>query len=518
LLFERVRNKKNNIVIYTLLMINLFKTMKMKKIFAILCLLTLTSSYTYSQYGWSTIIDYNNLYINGTPVRALYNDIASNTLLIGGKVNFLSHTSGGPPCCSFCLYLLNNNVFRNEVCEAPLPFIGSGTDTSCILSFASAYDSTMQQDFYAIGGRFTDEWCGMMDAPTDFHNLIINPANVSYLWDNLMSCSDTVFAVAMLANKRKDSCDTYFKTYVAAKCAFCNSQVPSSIDSSRYIAYFGTYQGCNLTDSINYMQGGTNGPVYALRAIDTLHVFAGGRFDSAGVIKAHNIAKWNGIGWDSLGSGTNGVVKVLHTFNGKLYAGGSFAMAGGNAANNIAEWDGTQWSALGAGTNGTVNALTVYNGNLYAGGAFTQADGNIVNYIAKWDGTNWSDVAGGRNDEIFALATFQGGLYAGGKFSGGINDTARYLAKYIDSTYTGLTEISKNICIAVFPNPTTNNLIIVATQQAVIEITNIQGQLIKTFAANEGKTSFDVSELPSGVYVVEVRTEKGVEVRKFIKE
>ena len=72
--------------------------------------------------------------------------------------------------------------------------------------------------------------------------------------------------------------------------------------------------------------------------------------------------------------------------------------------------------------------------------------------------------------------------------------------------------------IAVYPNPATDNITIESEQPAVIEITNIQGQLIKTFATTDNKTNINVSALASGVYVVEVKTEKGVEVKKFIKE
>jgi hypothetical protein len=81
--------------------------------------------------------------------------------------------------------------------------------------------------------------------------------------------------------------------------------------------------------------------------------------------------------------------------------------------------------------------------------------------------------------------------------------------------------------IHVYPNPATDNLTIESPQEevgsgsrqeAVIEISNIQGQLIKTLTATGNKTNIDVSALLCGVYVVEVRTEKGVEVRKFIKE
>ena len=61
-----------------------------------------------------------------------------------------------------------------------------------------------------------------------------------------------------------------------------------------------------------------------------------------------------------------------------------------------------------------------------------------------------------------------------------------------------------------YPNPAINNITI-ESPPAVIEITNIQGQLIKTFATTGNKTNIDISAFPSGVYVVEVKTEKGIE-------
>jgi hypothetical protein len=90
----------------------------------------------------------------------------------------------------------------------------------------------------------------------------------------------------------------------------------------------------------------------------------------------------------------------------------------------------------------------------------------------------------------------------------------------IDSLYhiqTGIKEKILNNEINIYPNPAINNLII-ESPQAVIEITNIQGQIIKTFAITGNKTNIDVSAFPSGVYVVEVKTEKGISVNKFIKE
>ncbi len=86
-------------------------------------------------------------------------------------------------------------------------------------------------------------------------------------------------------------------------------------------------------------------------------------------------------------------------------------------------------------------------------------------------------------------------------------------------TTVGIQQFSNNTdAISIYPNPATNNITIESPQQAVIEILNIQGQLIKTYTSSENKTNVNVSMLPSGVYVVKVKTEKGITVMKFIKE
>lgn len=59
---------------------------------------------------------------------------------------------------------------------------------------------------------------------------------------------------------------------------------------------------------------------------------------------------------------------------GNHYAGGDFTTAGGVTANRIARWDGLAWSALDSGTNASVSALAMDSGSiLWVGGAFTTA-------------------------------------------------------------------------------------------------------------------------------------------------
>ncbi|MGD0711336.1 MAG: T9SS type A sorting domain-containing protein [Bacteroidales bacterium] len=88
-----------------------------------------------------------------------------------------------------------------------------------------------------------------------------------------------------------------------------------------------------------------------------------------------------------------------------------------------------------------------------------------------------------------------------------------------DSVLTSVTQLEeKNDTVKIFPNPANENLTIETSQKSYIEILSIEGQLIKTINTSRNKTNIDVSSFPSGVYVVEVKTEKGVEVKKFVKE
>ena len=82
---------------------------------------------------------------------------------------------------------------------------------------------------------------------------------------------------------------------------------------------------------------------------------------------------------------------------------------------------------------------------------------------------------------------------------------------------TGINEFS-GINFMVYPNPATNNLTIETPSHSTIEISNIEGQLLKSLITGGTKTNIDVSALPGGVYIIEVKTEDGVGVRKFVIE
>lgn len=155
----------------------------------------------------------------------------------------------------------------------------------------------------------------------------------------------------------------------------------------------------------------TNDCVYSITIDSNGIVYAGGRFDSAGTIIANNIAKWDGISWDSLGAGIYGPVYsiVTDTLN-NLYVGGDFAFTGGGlSARHIAKWNGSSWSALDIGCgfiDDDVWALAIdKEQNIYAAGVFGYAGSTFTNTgsLAKWDGTSWSAIGGPVLGSISAL-------------------------------------------------------------------------------------------------------------------
>ena len=122
---------------------------------------------------------------------------------------------------------------------------------------------------------------------------------------------------------------------------------------------------------------------------------------------------------------------------------------------------------------------------------------------------------------------------AGGHCSLGLPNLPNYnLGRWIDSPCDTISAIvdfnSIYLNFSIYPNPANDNVTIEAPQSATIEILNIEGQLIKTLTTSGTKTNVDhvgyssyvvdVSSFPSGVYIVEVKTEKGVAVKKFVKE
>lgn len=163
--------------------------------------------------------------------------------------------------------------------------------------------------------------------------------------------------------------------------------------------------------------GSGSGDVMALIDFNGL-LYLGGRFDTAGINPAQNLATWDGNQYASLnvnfGTSVSARIRAFTAYNGHLIVGGIIDSINGVPYGNVAQWDGTSWSPLGS-LNNEVNALMVFNNELYATGMFT-LNGNLT-YAAKWDGVQWNRIGTAiPNSSGYSITVYNNEIYVGGYF------------------------------------------------------------------------------------------------------
>ena len=239
-----------------------------------------------------------------------------------------------------------------------------------------------------------------------------------------------------------------------------------------------------------------------------------GVFSQAGSLPVNNIARWNGVKWDSLGSGVNGGaigVLVVDTINNLLFAAGGYDTAGGQAAYGLAMWDGNSWTPIsGAPLPGGL-ALCIYHNKLYTGGgpATVKYGVDTIRNIAEWKGgKSWDPMGKGADQAVTSLCVFQDNMYVGGNFQNIGSNAIKWLAKY--NAPTGINEIEKgNSLIKIYPNPTHSVLNI----ELAGELSNkeklrlclfdaIGKEVICQAVLNSQTQAINISQLSKGVYLV----------------
>jgi len=82
----------------------------------------------------------------------------------------------------------------------------------------------------------------------------------------------------------------------------------------------------------------------------------------------------------------------------------------------------------------------------------------------------------------------------------------------------GTENILKDNSLFIYPNPASDNISIIIPQKSEIEISNLQGQIIKRINTTEKQMTIDISGLTKGMYFIKVTTENEIITNKFIKE
>ena len=99
-----------------------------------------------------------------------------------------------------------------------------------------------------------------------------------------------------------------------------------------------------------------------------------------------------------------------------------------------------------------------------------------------------------------------------------VSKPALQVIKYGNNN-SGINFIPKEIgLVNIYPIPFSDNVTIETQQKSDIEISNIQGQIIKTMYCSNTLTSVDLTDLSSGVYIVKIKTENEIVTKKIIKK
>ncbi|MBI4647533.1 MAG: T9SS type A sorting domain-containing protein [Bacteroidia bacterium] len=82
----------------------------------------------------------------------------------------------------------------------------------------------------------------------------------------------------------------------------------------------------------------------------------------------------------------------------------------------------------------------------------------------------------------------------------------------------GIYEVNILEGINIYPNPAKNLVYINGFYWGIIKIFNLQGQLVKTACLTNQKKSYDLSKLSAGVYIIKIKTDNRIFMKKLIKQ
>lgn len=255
------------------------------------------------------------------------------------------------------------------------------------------------------------------------------------------------------------------------------------------------------------------------------------------------LVKYNGTKWTQYKSEliNTKVKSITEDKKGNIWA----ATAAG-----ISVFDGTTWKSFTK-----ANTSAIKNDYFYC--CFTDKDGNIWlgsgSGAYKYDGTTWTQYSSA-GSYIYAInQDVQGNIWFGSyysvsKFDGtkwtkfttadGLISCNQVNAISFDKdgnvwfgTDKGLSIYGKNVTISslqglyeetsitVFPNPATDELIIdskVNFEQSATRLVSVNGQNYPVNLSSDNR--LDLSNIPNGLYILVLKTDKGYTTKKFVKQ
>jgi hypothetical protein len=184
-------------------------------------------------------------------------------------------------------------------------------------------------------------------------------------------------------------------------------------------------------------------------------------------------------------------------------------------------------------------------GNVYIAGGYEDSaltigsdvllnEGMYDLFAARYDASGnamWAKTAGGEGIEFaYGIAVNDSGqIYVAGLSEsaapvfdsvsvtcGGLGDMV--LAKTGTIKPAGIEQLQLANDLFLYPNPTSGNLHIFTKGQTILQITDLQGRIVRTGIPGSGETVIDLNGLSAGMYVLKAATKQGSTARRFIKQ
>ena len=237
----------------------------------------------------------------------------------------------------------------------------------------------------------------------------------------------------------------------------------------------------NGTTWVDAVGAGLSGDVFALASYND-DVYMAGAFSSVPNLSgdpttADNIARWDGVDWQPVGSGLDDTGYAMTVWRDKLVVGGVF----GSPAALVAKWNGSNWSALGAGVLGQyVTALAPWGARLVVGGDLTGAGGASVSDIAWFDEAVWGGLGDGVDGMVRAVSAKDGNVVGGGFLTAGATASS-HIGLWMDPT-VGVEGVPGQLDLTAWPNPfnpsTTLSFEMSHDSPTRLEILDLRGRLV----------------------------------------
>jgi uncharacterized repeat protein (TIGR03803 family) len=162
--------------------------------------------------------------------------------------------------------------------------------------------------------------------------------------------------------------------------------------------------------------------------------------------------------------------------------------------------------------------MTSAGGTTY-GGTIFKIDTNGTHYSVLYNFDNNDDING---INPYGALIFDGTDLYGMTATGG-EDNYGVIFKMDTSATSSINELTAmSGTINVYPNPARAEIQVISNQCSVsgIEIFDLLGERINNLPITDNRSpiTVNIADLPSGMYIVVVKTEKGTEVKKFVKE